>query len=206
MRLWHQVECHGKRQRLNDFNVASLWLLLVSQTPTHERREGGTSLQEVFSWIGSIPAQSLWHWNSNYWNFFWEKRRPLRQDCGTSHGPSKKPSPARWSLATCWEGEQGCPHTVQGRTVLDTLCAAGYHTWVRMPPRAQHNTSCPALCPATGASTWASHWAPPWWALWERQVVWHNERSIWNICPQLLSAGREGDSLWSTDWVCREVR
>lgn len=36
MSLPHYIERHSKRQRLEVFNLASLWFLLVSQTWAHE--------------------------------------------------------------------------------------------------------------------------------------------------------------------------
>lgn len=84
----------------------------------------------------------------------------------------------------CRVGLFPTPRVVQGTT----------HLVVRTPPRARHNTSCPVLSPATGASSWASHHAPAWWTLWEWWAVWHNSTSIWNICPQLILAGKEGSA------------
>lgn len=48
MSIRHYVEWHSRSQRLEVFNLASLWLSLVSQTWTHEVRGGENFALSLF--------------------------------------------------------------------------------------------------------------------------------------------------------------
>lgn len=195
MSLWHQIERCGKRQRLNEFNLASLWLLLVFQTLTHAAQGEGEVLYQ-----GAFLVHQLGHPGT-----FCIKLPTTgilvvtaQTRLGLHMDHAKKPSSACWSLAAYWEGEQCCP-----QAVLNTLRTAEFCTQLRMPPGARYYTSCPALGTPPGPSVWASHSAPMWWALWKQRVVWYN-KSTWNIRSQLLHAGKEG-VLQSAGWICWEM-